>query len=86
VGKQSDDRNRLLFLYEYGIKSAKKLHQLTGIALRTIYDHLKRFQTGKGKAHKVWSGRPPKLNVNNRRRVAQLANFHEKWSATRIVQ
>jgi hypothetical protein len=29
MGKQSHDRNRLLVLYECGIKSAKKLHQLT---------------------------------------------------------
>jgi transposase len=71
------------YLYEYGIKSAKKLHQLTGIPLSTIYDHLKQFQTVK--AGKVGSGRPPKLNANDRRRVAQLANFHEKWSATRMV-
>jgi hypothetical protein len=29
MGKQSHDRNRLLVLYECGIKCAKKLHQLT---------------------------------------------------------
>lgn len=86
MGKQSDNRNRLLVLYECGIKSAKKLHQFTGIPLSTIYDHLKRFQTGKGSKRKVGSGRPPKLSANDRRRVAQLANFHEKWSATRIAQ
>jgi transposase len=74
MGKQSDNRNRLLVLYECGIKSAKKLHQFTGIPLSTIYDHLKRFQTGKGSKRKVGSGRPPKLNANDRRRVAQLAN------------
>jgi transposase len=65
MGKQSDNRNRLLVLYECGIKSAKKL-QLTGIPLSTIYDHLKRFQTEKGKARKVGSGRPSKLNANDR--------------------
>jgi hypothetical protein len=63
----------------------KKLDQLTRTLLSSIYDHLKRFQTGKGKTRKVGSGRLPKLNVNDRRRVAQLANFHEKWFATRIA-
>ncbi len=84
MGKQSHDRNRLLVLYECGIKWAKKLINWL-IPLSTIYDHLKRFQTGKGKARKVGWGRPPKLNANDRRRVTQLANFHEKWSATRIA-
>ena len=50
--KQSDNRNRLLVLYECGFKSAKKLHRLTAIPLSTIYDHLKRFQIGEGKARK----------------------------------
>jgi hypothetical protein len=75
---------RLQHLYEAGIRSASKLHRLTGIPLRTKYNNLERFEEGQSSERVSGSGRHRILKPGDRRRVAQLAVHHPAWSAARI--
>jgi transposase len=79
-----DNRKRLYNLMEAGITSARELHERTGIPLSTVYDAKNRFTSGESCERRSGSGRPPLLDANDRRRVAQLARWHPKWSAARI--
>jgi transposase len=78
------NRLRLQHLYEARIRSALKLHSLTGIPLMTIRDNLKRFEEGRGAERAPGSGQPRILKPNDRRRVAQLAAHHRSWPSVRI--
>jgi transposase len=77
-------RLRLQHLYEGGIRSASRLHSITGIPLSTVYDNLKRFEEGRSWERAQGSGRHRILKPNDRRRVAQFAVHHPGWSSARI--
>ena len=77
-------RLRHQHLYQSGIRSASKLHSLTNIPLRTIYDNLERFRQGRSSERAQGSGRHRILKPNDRRRIAQLAIHHSAWPAAKI--
>lgn len=79
-----ENRNRLYHLLEADITDAQELHQRTGIPLSTVYSIRSRFFSGEPCERRNGSGRLPLLDTNDRRRVAQFARWHPKWSASRI--
>ena len=78
------NRLRLQHLYEAGIRSASRLHSLTRIPLRTIYNNLERFKEGRSAERAPGSRGHRILKPNDRRRVAQFAVHHPGWSSTKI--
>ena len=79
-----NNRQRLYHLLEAGIMEAQELHQKTGVPLSTVYSIKSRFLSGEPYERQSGSGRPQLLEANDRRRVAQIARWHPKWSAARI--
>ena len=74
----------LLALYEAGCKSVHKLRKISGLPRSTIYRLIARFQAAGSFQRKPGSGRPRKLEANDRRRLAQLASVHPNWSAKQL--
>ncbi len=68
-----------------GFTKANQLFKLTKIPLRTIYAVLKRIKSKGGMERKPRSGARPKLQGNDRRRVAGIVLKHRKYSGKKIA-
>jgi transposase len=82
--KQSDHRLQLENYYKIGVICPKKLAKVTKLSLRSIYNIIKRIQSGEGIQRRQGSGRLYKFECNDRQRVSLLANKHPRYSCARI--
>lgn len=81
---QEENRKRLQYLFNRGYTSGVALCEITGIPKSTVYDVLARIRAGGDMDHHPGAGRPLSLDVNNRRRLAQLALKHPLLPASAI--
>lgn len=79
-----EQRNTIRILFEKVVTEAKKFKKMTGIFLATIYRTIKKINEGLGVQRQEGSGASQKYNSNDKRRVAQLARAHPKWSSAKI--
>lgn len=68
-------------LFKKGTTDPKTICKLTGISLATIYRNLKQFRKTKRLERKKGSGRPQVFNVQDKRRLVQLARKNELSTA-----
>ncbi len=86
MSKQTETRNKVKILYLSGFKDPKLLKEKTKLSLPTIYDIIRRIESGEGIDRRRGSGRPRKLKCNDRKRIGNLANSHPKYSYARIAK
>ncbi len=80
------NRNCLLNLYGLGFTKAKQLKEITNIPQRTVYWVLNRVKSGDDMKRRPGDRRPSKLQVDDSRRITQLARHHPQWSSNQIAE
>lgn len=79
-----ENRIRIQFYHQEGVRDAKQVHQRSGIPLRTCYRIFNKLNQGKNLEHKKGAGRPKKLKEDDTRRILQFAHHHPKSSSAEL--
>jgi transposase len=80
------NRNCLQNLYDLGFTEAKQLKVIINIPQRTVYRVLNRIKASDDMKRRPGDGRPLKLQVDDIRRITQLARHHPQWSSNQIAE
>jgi transposase len=84
VAKLDEQRKTILHFWKKNIRSARKIHTLTKIPIRTIYYNLKKFNTGNVE-HKKGAGRPTVITAWMSNKIQQYIKKEPTISVRNLV-
>jgi len=86
MSKQKIVRDRLEFLINAGINEVSTLMKMTETSRATVFRVKNRIKNSKGIHRRPGSGRPQKLDANDKRRISILTRKHNRWSREDIAR
>jgi hypothetical protein len=85
VAKLDEQRKTISLLWKKGTRSAKKIHTLTKIPLRTIYYNLKKLRDTNDIGHKRGAGRPTSVTTKISEKIQQYVKEEPTISARTLA-
>jgi transposase len=84
--KKEIQRETILYFWQQGVRKAPKIHSLTNIPLRTIYNNIKKIKKTGGVQYRNNNGRPSKITTSDSRKIGQFIRRDPTISAGMIAK
>ena len=85
VLKLDEQCKTILYLWKNNVRSAKKIHTITKIPLRTVYYNLHKLQVTKGIEQKKRAGRPTSITAEISKKIKQYIRQEPTISTRRLA-